>query len=230
MLLAGVALFPGRKAFRIAAGILAILLLGVLTISLCRAAWIVMGIGMILLLVWRSRWLLLTLPAWLGIGYWSITAKTGYSLAQVWEAATAAGGKMVLWKGAASMVAAHPLVGVGLGNYALPYCENAYLRFYLDFGLLGAVALMTAAIVCVRMAFRISNSSPSPWHGIAVGACMAVVVGAIYSISESAPACILAAGVDRDYYAISPLFALLAAVLVVAYRGLNGQAAHVESH
>ena len=223
MLLAGVALFPGKKPFRIAAGILCILLLAVLTISLCRAAWIVMGIGMMLLLIWRSRWLLFVAPSLLGIAFWSVTSKTNYSVSEAWETATDAGGKMVLWKAAGRLVADHPLLGVGLGNYALPYCENAYLRFYLDFGLLGAVAGVAAAIVFLWVAYRIGRHSANAWKGVAVGSCMAVVVCAIYSITESAPACIVAAGLDRDYYVVSPMFPVLGAVLVIAYRGCTYQ-------
>ena len=225
VLLAGVALFPGRKRMRIGAAILTVLLLGVLVISTSRATWLVLAVGMLFLLGWRSRWLLLSIPAWVGVVWWSLTARLGYGWDRAWEVLSTLGGRTTeRWPVVADAIADHPLSGGGLGGYALPYSHNAYLQFYLDFGLLGAVALIVAAAIFLRMAFQMRNKPRHhPWLGITVGAWVAILLGAVYSVIETAPACVLAMGEDSYYYAISPLFAILGAALVVTYRSLAGQ-------
>jgi len=235
VIMAGVALFPGKKTTRIIAGTFTLLLLGMLVISGCHATWPILGGGMLFLLAWRSRWLLLSLPAWLGVVYLSLATWRGLDFGQAidsvrdglqykWNAR---------WEGALSMVADRPVTGWGLGMYPAVYAEygihgphahNAYLQFLCDFGLLGAIALAVAAAIFVRLGLQMSKSASNhPWLGITVGACAAILVGAAYGMVESSPACILGLGEDGYYYAISPLFAILGAGLVVAHRSLTGQ-------
>ncbi len=237
VILAAIALFPGKRTTRIAAGILTLLLLGVLVISGStgsKATWPVLAVGMLFIFVWRSKWLLISLPAWLGVAYLSLTTWRDWDfryavdiiideLQWKWD---------MRWHVTLSWLADSPITGLGLGMFPAvyrdngscidPHLHNAYLQFLCDFGLLGAVALIMAAIIFVKLALQVRNSSlNNPWLGITVGACTAILVGALYSLVESAPECIWAAITDDSYYyAISPLFAILAAALVVSYRSL----------
>jgi len=139
--------------------LLSLLLLGLLTISYCRATWpIIMG-GLILLPLWRNHWLALTLPAWLAVACWGVTARIGYSLPQAWQALLEGGGRVHHnWPEVLHAIAAHPLIGCGLGGYASPYSHNAYLQFYCNFGLAGAVALILAAAVFSRIGWRLRRA------------------------------------------------------------------------
>lgn len=236
VILAGIAILPGKKTTRIEAGILTILLLGVLVISGCHATWPVLMIGMLFVLTWRSKWFLFSIPAWLGIIYLSLATWRDLNLGQSisWITEVLKYKWDVRWEGTLSMLADRPITSWGLGMYPTVYSEydirgpqihNAYLQFLSDFGLLGVVALILAAIIFVMLVLQVRKSSSNhPWLGITVGASAAILVGAIYSMVESAPACIWALATDDSYYyAISPLFVILVAALVVSYRSLMVQ-------
>ncbi|RLC94566.1 MAG: hypothetical protein DRI39_02385 [Chloroflexi bacterium] len=239
MLLAGVALFPGRRADRVAAGIGTLLLLGVLVISTSNAAWAVLAVGAILLLGCRSRWLLASVPALGGIVLWSVSARINRSLGPALDmVADKIEFRWHRWDSVWQMIADSPVAGVGLGEYPAAYvayppedmtfdlAHNAYLQCYSDFGLLGVIALIVAAAVLLRLGLQVARAPrDDPWKGIAVGACAAVLVAAVYSMVESAPAAILGMGEGSYDYAISPLFAVVGATLVVAHRGLLGRGA-----
>lgn len=234
VIIAGIAIFPGKKTDRIVAGILTLLLLGVLVVSASKATWTVLIVGILFVLVWRSKWLLFSLPAWLGITYFSLTTWRHLDFGEIvdeiikelqwkWD---------MRWEVVLSMLADHPISGLGLGMYPAiypyygslksPHIHNAYLQFICDFGLLGIVALILAVIIFIKLVLQVRKSSSNhPWLGITVGACAAILVGALYSLVESSPACIWAVGTDDNYYyAISPLFVILGATLVVSYRSL----------
>ena len=229
MVLLGIVLFPGRRSIRLPAGLLALLFLALLVLSTSPDTWIVLGVCVTILLWWRSRWLLLSVPALAGLMYWSLTDRVGRSWHEVWHMLSTFNGRRTdAWPSAAEAIGAHPVAGCGLGGYTYPAAglqsHNAYLQFYCDFGLLGAVALLVAVLIFARLAFQIkSASADNNWTGIGVGACIAILVGLIYSIIEIGPAAILVKGETTNYYAISPLFAFLGAGLVVAHRALVGE-------
>lgn len=234
---AGIAVFPGRKTTRIAAGILTLLLLWGLVIAGStgsKATWPVLTVGMVFILAWRSKWFLFSLPVWLVVAYLSLTSWRGWDFGHAvdividefqwkWD---------VRWYPTLSWLADSPITGLGLGMFPAvysdkgrsiyPHLHNAYLQVLCDFGLLGAIALIIAAVIFIKLVFQVRKSSSNhPWLGITVGSCAAILIGALYSLVESAPACIWAARTDDSYYyAISPLFAILAAALVVSYRSL----------
>ena len=222
LILVGLAIFPGKKSLRAGYGILSLLLLWLLTISYCRATWPIMAGGLIFLLLWRSRRLLLSLPAWLGLACWGITARIGYTLPQAWQALIEGGGRLHHgWPSVLHAIAQHPLTGCGLGGYTLPYSHNSYLQFYCDFGLAGAIALVLAAIVFLRIGWRLrSISGENPWLGPMAGVWSAMLLAAVYSLVESAPACILVVKHGGYYYTLSPLFPLLAGTLAAIYQRL----------
>ncbi len=233
MMVAGIALFPGKKVTRIVCAVITLLLLMLLVISGCHATWVMLAVGMLFLLVWRSRWFLLSLPAWVGIVFWSVTTRAGISLQQGMDTVSSLlEYRYHRWEVIWHMLADYPLTGCGLGCYPSIFhqytsgygniAHNAYLQFYCDFGLLGAIALIGAGGVYLRLMWRVWHSSPShPWYSITVGIGAAILLAAAYSVVESAPACILAMGTDSYYYVISPMFLALAGVLVAAYQQLK---------
>ncbi len=231
---AGVALFYGPKWVRLGAGLLTAGLLAVLVISGCHATWVVLSCAMMLLWACRSKWLLLTTPVWLWFIYSSWTSWRGWTLEYALERVMAnLDFKMsTRWEGIAGMLWDHPVTGVGLGMYpevSVDYgvrgqhAHNSYLQFYSDFGLLGALALLVAGVIFLKVVWDIARSPRRhPWRGVAVGAAVAVVAAAAYSMVESAPATILVWLEDGYFYAISPLFVVIIAVLAVGHRAVTG--------
>ena len=235
IVVAGVAAFRGRTATRITAGVITALLLGLLVASGCHATWPVLGAGMLIVLGWRSRWLLLSLPAWLGIAFCSLTVWRDLTVSQGmdWVMRAFEYKWSARWEGVLHMLGDRPVTGWGLGVYPAVYSEygvhgphahNSYLQFYCDFGIVGVAALIVAGAVLIRMGFQVRDcASNDHWKGAAVGAWVAIVAVAAYGLVESAPACIFAGAEDGHYYyAISPLFAILGAALVLSYQRIVG--------
>lgn len=234
LMLGGVAVFHGTAKVRIPALVVFSLLVAVLIISPCHATWVVMGAGLVLLLALRSKWSLLLIPLWLWLAYSGLTEWHGGGLggaidfvrdglAYKWN---------YRWEGILYLLQDHPIFGCGPGMYPAvaptyniggPHAHNAFLQFYCDFGLLGVLALGLAAVVFLRIFCDIlRDRSHHPLRGVALGAAVAIVAGVMYSMVESAPACMIAYKVGGYAYAISPLFLILAAVLSTSYLSMNG--------
>lgn len=225
--LGGVLLF-GRKASRgIGAAILIVPLLLVLLLFGSQAAWLAVGAGAAVLLVWRTRWAVLPLGVVVGLGY--LAYRVGWldpgSLFSPFNPVESLRDRVELWKSAAGVIRDHPFTGCGLGclgTYSttpLLSPHSAYLQFYADMGLMGAVALVWAIVAAGRMAVDLAKAPGAhPWYGFAVGLVAAAMTVAVHGIFEGAPAGIIAETAGGYRYIVSPICAVLAGLFAATSR------------
>lgn len=221
--LIGVALFSRRRSDWIPASLMGLPFLLLLLLFGSQGAWLAVFVGSCLLLVWRTRWAALPLAAAVGLGC------LGYCqgwldpspLLTRFNPAESLSGRVHLWEAALNVIRDHPVAGCGLGclgnysttTYLSPH--NAYLQFYADFGIIGTFALLGALIVGGRMAVDlVKTPRRDPGYGFAVGILGAAVAVGVHGIFEGSPAGIIAETADGYSYIVSPIFAILAGLLV----------------
>ena len=89
-----------------------------------------------------------------------------------------AASRLLIWRGTARMIAAHPLLGVGIGNYYANYpqymlpdawrepllyhAHNAALDFWSMMGIVGLAAFVWLEVAFWRMALRLRSAALSP--------------------------------------------------------------------
>ena len=224
--LVGVLLFGRKASVGIGAALLAVPLLVVLLLFGSQAAWLAVAVGVSVLLVWRTRWAVVPLALFAGIGY--LGYRQGWldpgSLFSPFNPGESLQARVELWKSAAGVIRGHPVGGCGLGclgRYSTtPFLSphNAYLQFYADVGLIGAVALVWSVVAGVRVAVALAKAPKAcPWYGFAVGLLAAAVAVAVHGIFEGAPAGIIAETAGGYRYIVSPVCALVAGLLVRAW-------------
>jgi len=220
--LIGLILFSRKVSRRIVAVLLTLPLLTMLVLFGSQGAWLAILVAVVLLLVWRSRWAVLPVTVVLGLGY--LGYRQGWidphSLVVGFDPSHSLEVRMELWKGAIDVIQYHPVTGCGLGclgrsatTYLSPH--NAYLQFYADMGLVGALALLCALVIGGRMAVDLMKAARShPWYGFAVGLLAAAVAVGVHGLFEGAPAGIIAETADGYFYIVSPVVAILAGLFV----------------
>ena len=223
ILLMGIVLFAGRIWIRAVAILLSGFFLMVLLLAGSQGAWLAVAIAVLFLLICRSRWSLLPASAAVAVGYWGF--KHGWFDPQhfilfhpegSWTA------RVSLWHEASAVIQSHPVTGCGLGYLSHYYSSqpylgphNAYLQFYADVGIVGALAFLCALAVLFKVAWKVFRSSASHhWRGFAIGILAAILAISIHGLFETSPVGIVAQGVGTYYYIVSPIFWILAGVLV----------------
>jgi len=223
ILLMGIVLFAGRIWIRAVAILLSGFFLMVLLLAGSQGAWLALGIAVFFLLICRSRWSLLPASAAVAVGYWGfkhawfdphhfVSFRPDSSLAE----------RVTLWQHALGVIQHHPMVGCGLGYLSEYYYSpryygphNAYLQLYADVGIVGALAFLCALAVLFKVAWKVFRSSASHhWRGFAIGILAAILAIGIHGLFETSPVGIVAWGVGTYYYIVSPIFWILAGVLV----------------
>ncbi len=128
--------------------------------------------------------------------------------------------RLVLWQGALRLVAAHPLLGVGIGNFAAQYPHymlpeawrepnllhphNLLLEFWSALGIMGVIALVWLLVAFGRAALRLYRHLDDP-------ALRALVLGLLASLAAS-----LAHGlVDAGYFLADLAFLWMLGLAVV---------------
>ena len=91
--------------------------------------------------------------------------------------------RMAHWQAAAEMFAAHPLTGIGIGNYAVAYADyslprwddplghahNYYLNMAAETGLLGASAYLGLWFAAFWQTWRAIRAAEGGWRSVAAG-------------------------------------------------------------
>ena len=232
--LIGISLFTCKLSGRMAAIFFSLLFLILLFLFASQGAWLAVGIAVFLLLLWRSRWLLLPVSAAAGIGYWGFRHEwfDPHLFLSPFNRVTpgsSLGDRIALWQEAIGVIQDHPATGCGLGyleqfspTHLSPH--NAYLQLYADMGIAGALTFLCALTIGGGIALNLLGSPGThPWHGFAIGLLVAIVAIGIHGIFEASPAGILAEGTHTYYYVVSPVFSILAGLLVRTQRILQSE-------
>ncbi len=221
--IAGVVMTNRSLSARLTAAALALPLVMLLVLFGSQGAWLSVFIGLAFLVAWRSRWAFLALAVCVSLGY--LGYHEGWidpqSVFTQFGPSNSLRTRIALWKWAADVIAHHPVTGCGLGvlgeysKTTLLSPHNAYLQFYADTGLVGALALLGAVVTGGRMGIGVLKApSDVPWHGFAFGLLAATVALVVHSLFEGSPAGIIAEAEDGYFYIVSPVVAILAGLLV----------------
>ncbi len=132
----------------------------------------------------------------------------------------------------------HPLTGLGLGCWALArwettalgtseingitHAHNAYLELYSNTGIVGALALLVALAIGLKLSLDIIRSPRThPWYGFGVGVILACVATLLVAMVEGAPMGVPLVGEHTYYYVVSPIVWTLCGLLVIAHRHIT---------
>jgi hypothetical protein len=144
-------------------------------------------------------------------------------------------GRWPIWEDTASLLSESPLAGLGLGCWALTYWDttildshmvngithahNAYLELYSNTGIVGALALLVALTIGLKLSLDIIRSPrTNPWYGFGIGVILASVVTLLVAVVEGAPMGVPLVAADTYYYVVSPIGWTLCGLLVIAHR------------
>ena len=144
-------------------------------------------------------------------------------------------GRWPIWKTTADLLSDSPFTGLGLGCWAfarwgttvlgtgeingITHTHNAYLELYSNTGIVGALALLVALGIGLKLSLDIIRSPRThPWYGFGVGVVLACVATLVVAAVESAPMGVPRVGTVTYYYVISPIAWLLCGLLVMAHR------------
>jgi O-antigen ligase len=147
-------------------------------------------------------------------------------------------GRFEVWQAMMAALKDHPLTGLGLGGWWSEVSEfsmsraphNAYLQLYADTGALGIIALVLAAVIGIRLLWRILHSDKrSPYYGVAAGIAAGMIAGGVHALVDMNLNILILAKSKSIYFAV-PLLWLWAAWLVVSYHHLVGSEAPESKH
>jgi O-antigen ligase len=140
--------------------------------------------------------------------------------------------RMIEWSNTIHLISGYSIVtGLGPGNWVDIYnshygagdiiVHNSYLQLYADTGILGGLALITAAVVFVRLSISIlSSSRQDSWHGAGVGLIGSIIAGAVFASYDVTITGTIMTATSYIYLSI-PLLWVLAALLVVSNKHLS---------
>ena len=171
----------GRGLWKLLLGLSLPLVGGTLLLTQSRGAIVGVVLALLVVGVWRSRWVLVSLPVLLAGIWWAVRYSGTQQVAEFLLATNTtmtAAGRSELWQRAIYMMQDFPYTGVGLGTFSrvmpvlyptfligpdavVPQAHNLFLQTGVDLGipgLVGFIAFLTAfsitAVQTVRMAKR----------------------------------------------------------------------------
>jgi len=232
--LVGITLSTQRTGIRWTAGILAVIFAAILVLSASSGGWIAAIVGVFIVFLFHRTKIFL-------YAFLAIAAVIGATFT-LWHNASWVGtvfpassiqGRLDIWQATISALKNQPITGLGLGGwwdnvtlsgYITPGgAHNAYLQFYSDTGIIGAVALAIAVAIGVRLLWRILHSDrDNRYYGIALGITAGIVAGGIHAIVDNNLNILIQTENEQIYFAI-PLLWLFIACLYVSYQLLEGQ-------
>lgn len=188
-----------------ATAVVAFALVLALVMSWSRGAWLgfAAGVGVMVLCLPRKRWqglALATLAAVLLVGAWqaglmpaSISARLASIGAEfrlgdvrgvdINDTNYAVLERLAFWQAAVNMAEAHPLLGVGFGNYGVAYADyalinwpqqlghahNYYLNLLAETGVVGLLAYVLVWMGILWHNLSLLSRASRPWRGLLIG-------------------------------------------------------------
>jgi O-antigen ligase len=147
-------------------------------------------------------------------------------------------GRWHIWEKTVELLSDSPFTGLGLGCWAwarwgttalgtvdtlgITHTHNAYLELYSNTGIVGALALLVALGIGLKLSLDIIRSPRShPWYGFGVGVILACIATLLVAVLESAPMGVPLVGEQTYYYVVSPISWTLCGLLVIVHRHIT---------
>lgn len=197
--------FIGSRLASVRWGVFVWLVLGLGFASLVaansRGAMLAVAAGIVVLLYarWRRRMLLTTLLGVLALCVLLVPATRGVLQSVVTGGDVSADVRLVMWQGTAKLIAAHPLLGSGLGGFPalydqyrlikhvelLQYPHNIILNFWVELGLLGLIAMLYLLIAVFRKsAVAWASAQPGFTKTALLGVMITLVIMVVHGIVD----------------------------------------------
>lgn len=197
--------YAQTRVWRIAGGVFAFFLIGVIVLTQSRGA--LLGLGLVLcgFVLWRAqrlRWLVLVVLA-LGIVaavMLGVENVGGIILAS--DANDSAVSRVELWDRALRMLRDFPFTGIGIGNFEAtiltlypllenspgvpqPHAHNLYLQMGVDFGIGGMVAYLGLVTTTLAIGLQNVKRAPRAKQWLAYGLLAGYAVFLIHSLLDA---------------------------------------------
>ena len=148
---------------------------------------------------------------------------------QVTDANYALVERMAHWEAAVSMLADHPWIGVGIGNYASAYphyaigrwrdplghAHNYYLNIAAEAGIIGLAAYLALVVACLVHAWSVVKRTQGPWRAVALGVLGVLVHLSVHNLFD-----------NLYVHSMNIQLGLVLGLLAVAESSANGAPAH----
>ena len=171
-----------------------------------RGAWVGLGIGLLLMAIWHSRWFLLGIPAIVAALLFSLRHFEAQQVADfllLTQSIGSAASRIELWQRGIYMIQDFPYTGIGLGTFSrvapvlypffligpdadIPHVHNILLQIAIDLGIPGLiafVAMLTSLFLLLYEAVQLAEDSHS--RSLAIGLFCGLVVYLVHGLFDS---------------------------------------------
>jgi putative inorganic carbon (HCO3(-)) transporter len=199
-------LCDSRGLWKLLLGLALPLVGGTLLLTQSRGAIFGVVLALLVMGVWRSRWVLASLPILFTGVLWAVGHFGAQQVAEfllVTDTTVTAAGRSELWRRAIYMLQDFPYTGIGLATFSrvmpalyptsligpdaeVPHAHSLYLQMGIDLGIPGLVAGM--ALLSVFLLIGISamqHARHTQWEGVAVGAVGGFIVYLVHGLVDN---------------------------------------------
>jgi len=209
-------LFSSKRILKPILGMSVAVMAFTLLLTQSRGAWIGLAISLLVMAVWRNRWLLLGIPVsaaivFITVQHFGIQPVADFML--ITESSPSAASRFEIWQRAIYMIQDFPYTGIGLGTFSrvgplmypyflagpdadIPHAHNIFLQAGVDFGIPGLVAFigtLAAFAFTAWEALRLSRGSD--FEPLALGLFCGFIVYLIHGLLDSITAVSIKAGI-----------------------------------
>ena len=196
----------GRGLWRLLLGLSLPLVGGTLLLTQSRGAIVGVVLALLVMGVWRSRWVLASLPVLFTGILWAVGHFGAQRVAEfllVTNTTMTAAGRSELWQRAIYMMQDFPYTGIGLGTFSrvmpvlyptfligpdaeVPHAHNLYLQTGVDLGIPGLVAGMALIASFLLIGINaLRRARRTQLEGIAVGAVGGFIVYLVHGLVDN---------------------------------------------
>jgi len=209
-------LFGSKRILKPILGMSVAIMAFTLLLTQSRGAWIGLAISLLVMGIWRNRWLLLGIPAsaaivFITVQHFGIQSVADFML--ITESAPSAASRFEIWQRAIYMIQDFPYTGIGLGTFSrvgplmypyflagpdadIPHAHNIFLQAGVDLGIPGLVAFIGVLVAFVFTAWEtLRLSRDSDLEPLALGLLCGFIVYLIHGLLDSITAVSIKAGI-----------------------------------